>query len=84
MLLADDNLIVREGARALLENDPTIEVPLGHGLTNMRDHLGALIRRLTVESTSGVGTSVRASIPARPIENAEARPGHRVPAGPRT
>jgi signal transduction histidine kinase len=57
--------------------------PLGHGFMNMRDRLGALNGRLTVESTPGVGTAVRASIPARPIEEPEPH-DHRAPAGSRT
>jgi signal transduction histidine kinase len=60
------------------------KTPLGHGFMNMRDRLGALNGRLTVESTPGVGTTVRASIPAQPIDDTATRPEHRAPAGSRT
>ncbi len=39
---------------------------LGNGFMNMRDRLGALGGQLDVESTPGLGTTVRATIPARP------------------
>ncbi|MDQ2749300.1 MAG: histidine kinase [Actinomycetota bacterium] len=61
----------------------TDTTPLGHGFMNMRDRLGALNGRLTVESTPGVGTTVRASIPARPIEAAGSRSDQPTPAGSR-
>jgi signal transduction histidine kinase len=40
----------------------------GHGFVNMRDRLGAIGGELTIDSSPGKGTTVRASIPARPIE----------------
>jgi signal transduction histidine kinase len=40
----------------------------GHGFVNMRDRLGAIGGELTIDSSLGQGTTVRASIPARPIE----------------
>jgi signal transduction histidine kinase len=43
---------------------------LGHGFLNMQDRLGAIGGDLTVESTPGQGTVVRASIPAQPLEAA--------------
>ncbi|MFN2561642.1 MAG: histidine kinase [Jatrophihabitans sp.] len=43
---------------------------LGHGFLNMKDRLGAIGGELTVESTPGGGTVVRASIPAQPLETA--------------
>jgi signal transduction histidine kinase len=43
---------------------------LGHGFLNMKDRLGAIGGELSVESTPGRGTVVRASIPAQPIEAA--------------
>jgi signal transduction histidine kinase len=39
---------------------------LGNGFMNMRDRLGALGGQLDVASTPGAGTTVRATIPARP------------------
>jgi signal transduction histidine kinase len=62
----------------------TDKTPLGHGFMNMRDRLGALNGRLTVESSPGVGTTVRASIPSQPIDPTEAHPEHRTAAGSRT
>jgi signal transduction histidine kinase len=38
----------------------------GHGFINMQDRLGAIGGELTVESTPGKGTTVRATIPAIP------------------
>jgi signal transduction histidine kinase len=35
----------------------------GSGLTNMSDRIGALGGTLTVQSTPGVGTTVRGSVP---------------------
>jgi signal transduction histidine kinase len=46
--------------------DPTTTV-LGHGFMNMRDRLGAIGGQLEFESKPGVGTTVRAAIPARPL-----------------
>jgi signal transduction histidine kinase len=62
----------------------TDKTPLGHGFMNMRDRLGALNGRLSVESSPGAGTTIRASIPAQPIEATEAHPEHRAAAGSRT
>jgi signal transduction histidine kinase len=41
---------------------------LGNGFMNMRDRLGALGGELEVDSKPGQGTTVRASIPARPVD----------------
>jgi signal transduction histidine kinase len=60
------------------------KTPLGHGFMNMRDRLGALNGVLTVESTPGAGTTVRASIPSRPTEDAGSRSDQRAAAGSRT
>jgi signal transduction histidine kinase len=46
----------------------TATTQLGHGFTNMTDRLGAIGGSLVIESTPGAGTTVRASIPAQPIE----------------
>jgi signal transduction histidine kinase len=43
---------------------------LGHGFVNMQDRLGAINGELSVESSPGAGTTVRASIPAQPLEAA--------------
>lgn len=43
---------------------------LGHGFLNMQDRLGAIGGELTVESTPGQGTTVRASISAQPLNAA--------------
>jgi hypothetical protein len=61
-----------------------VVTPLAHGFTNMHDRLGALDRRLSVESTPGVGTTVRASIAARWTEVAGSRPDQPAAAGSRT
>jgi signal transduction histidine kinase len=42
--------------------------PLGHGFLNMQDRLGAIGGELTVDSSPGRGTVVRASIPIRPAD----------------
>jgi signal transduction histidine kinase len=39
---------------------------LGHGFVNMQDRLGAINGELSVESSPGSGTTVRASIPVQP------------------
>jgi signal transduction histidine kinase len=39
----------------------------GAGLTNMEDRLDSLAGALRIESTPGVGTSLRASVPISPI-----------------
>jgi signal transduction histidine kinase len=44
----------------------------GHGFLNMQDRLGAIGGELTVESTPGQGTVVRAAIPAQPVNAAAA------------
>ena len=44
---------------------------LGHGFMNMKDRLGAIGGTLTVESAPGAGTSVRATIPAHPLVDAQ-------------
>jgi signal transduction histidine kinase len=45
----------------------------GHGFLNMRDRLGAIGGRLSVESTPGHGTRVSARIPAHPLRVAAKR-----------
>ncbi|PZS25138.1 MAG: hypothetical protein DLM58_23010 [Pseudonocardiales bacterium] len=60
-----------------------VQTPLGHGFMNMRDRLGALNGVLSVESTPGAGTTVRASIPSHPLETTSSPPGQRSPAGSR-
>jgi signal transduction histidine kinase len=42
--------------------------PTGHGFVNMQDRLGAIGGELSVESSPGRGTTVRASIPVQPLE----------------
>jgi signal transduction histidine kinase len=53
--------------------DPASTV-LGNGFMNMRDRLGALGGQLEVESKPGVGTTVRATIPALPLAGPAATP----------
>ena len=48
---------------------------LGHGFMNMNDRLGAIGGTLTVESSPGAGTSVRAVIPSAPLGTASAGAG---------
>lgn len=40
----------------------------GHGFINMQDRLGAISGELSVESSVGSGTTVRASIPSAPLD----------------
>jgi signal transduction histidine kinase len=42
-------------------------VTRGAGLTNMEDRLDALGGALQIESTPGVGTTLRATVPARRV-----------------
>ena len=41
---------------------------MGHGFLNMQDRLGAIGGTLSIESAPGKGTTVRAFIPARPLD----------------
>jgi len=58
--------------------DPS-STTLGNGFMNMRDRLGAIGGKLIFESTPGAGTTVRASIPAQPVDEAHGRPQQHAP-----
>ena len=47
------------------------EAALGHGFVNMQDRLGAINGELSVDSSPGAGTTVRASIPVQPLEQTQ-------------
>jgi signal transduction histidine kinase len=40
----------------------------GHGLTSMRDRIGALSGQVEIISTPGRGTTIRATVPDRSIQ----------------
>jgi signal transduction histidine kinase len=70
---------VREGALEVEVSDDGVggaELGNGSGFQGLEDRVGALEGSLAVESPSGGGTRVRATIPlVQPVEGGEARPG---------
>ena len=53
----------------------TAQISPGFGLVSMQDRVGLVGGRVTVESSPGAGTTVRAELPARYSDGAETRPG---------